>query len=602
MKKLILSFLLITSAASVNGATLASSYPYITTNPPPGTIRFGTLTAETITNLIRAAIVDLDFWGTNNNTLIELPLYASDTNGNYKLDFTNSNWILTMTNDLTFYDSTNWPSSGSPFVRVTTIRVQNTSGADHTIDYNSDFHVMGGMYTNLPNGNSLLLSAITYYPFGNTNVLIGWATDDPNYTVAVVPDLGEGSGDGPMFDTNLVQTMISDTNTTYNFDFKYDTNGVIAQIAAQILSSNVFNFDTNLVAQMIQDTNNSVFPTNGVRNEITNIHNALGGGGDGPMYDTNGVMTLITNIHNALGGGGDGPMFDTNWVTDYVEASTNTTTTQLISYIGASTNTLATQLISYIGASTNTATLNLISYIDASTNTLWSQFVSYLTASTNTTTTQLISYIGASTNTVQTQVIGYSDASTNTLGTQLISTINSTSNSILTAVRTNYLYIPAGAWVPPTSGSAAFNTNSVSSIFNDIYCFDDTTAESLQVSFPIQGWNLSTMTYKVYMTSTNATSVAAVWDLAIGAISSSESMGVTLGTAVKTTNTWAGTANQLNISAVSGAVTVGSTPAKADLLQIKLQRLPTDAGDNMGGDACMLGLMLQYTSTNNPTW
>ena len=66
-----------------------------------------------------------------------------------------------------------------------------------------------------------------------------------------------------------------------------------------------------------------------------------------------------------------------------------------------------------------------------------------------------------------------------------------------------------------------------------------------------------------------------------------------LGTAVTVTDTLL-TAGDVHVTADTGAITVGGTPAKGDLLFLRVHRKAADAGDTIAADAKLIGITIKY--------
>ena len=85
-----------------------------------------------------------------------------------------------------------------------------------------------------------------------------------------------------------------------------------------------------------------------------------------------------------------------------------------------------------------------------------------------------------------------------------------------------------------------------------------------------------------------------VFGLKALARSNDDPLDTAYGTEVNVSDTLIAT-EDVHISPESGAVTVGGTPAEADLVLFALSRKTGDAGDTLTADARVLGVKITYT-------
>jgi GTPase involved in cell partitioning and DNA repair len=137
----------------------------------------------------------------------------------------------------------------------------------------------------------------------------------------------------------------------------------------------------------------------------------------------------------------------------------------------------------------------------------------------------------------------------------------------------------------------------------DVYDFDDTTSEKVQttVAMPDE-WNRSTVKAKVYWTTASGTG-GVTWGVTMGAASDDDALGAIPGTEVTVDDTRLAD-NDLHVTAATGAITVGGSPALGDLVLLQVARKPAAANDTKTGDARFLGVMIQYLegSTEGSSW
>lgn len=166
------------------------------------------------------------------------------------------------------------------------------------------------------------------------------------------------------------------------------------------------------------------------------------------------------------------------------------------------------------------------------------------------------------------------------------------------------IWIDAAAMVPRTSNGPATATVELSTNKQNFDClnFDASAAEYAQakLSLPEQ-WNAGTVKAKLYWTAASG-SGAVVWAVQAVACSDDDAIDATWGTAVTVTDTLL-SANDCHI-ATTGAITIGGSPAVADLIYFQVYRAATSGSDTLAVDARLLGVKLQYveSSTEASAW
>lgn len=159
------------------------------------------------------------------------------------------------------------------------------------------------------------------------------------------------------------------------------------------------------------------------------------------------------------------------------------------------------------------------------------------------------------------------------------------------------LWVGAGSMIPRTTdgaeaGSAETATNK---IMSDTLDFDGTTQEFAQVAVAMPDeWDRSTVKVKVFwMPATGASAADTVeWGLKAGAYSNDDALDAALGSEV-TVGDAVIAVGDVHVTAASGAVTVGGSPALGDLIVFQVSRNPAGT-DDMAEDALLLGIMIQY--------
>ena len=126
--------------------------------------------------------------------------------------------------------------------------------------------------------------------------------------------------------------------------------------------------------------------------------------------------------------------------------------------------------------------------------------------------------------------------------------------------------------------------------------FDKDSDEFAQfaVAFP-KSWNESTITYQAFFTANSTNTGDVVWTLAGTALADNGSLNTAFGTAVATTGkAHSGTANDLDVSAESGAVTIAGSPSTDEYVFFEIKRDVSE--DSLTADAKLLGVKLFFTT------
>jgi len=126
--------------------------------------------------------------------------------------------------------------------------------------------------------------------------------------------------------------------------------------------------------------------------------------------------------------------------------------------------------------------------------------------------------------------------------------------------------------------------------------FDKDSDEFAQfsVAFP-KSWNEGTVTFQAFFTADSTNTGTVSWDLQGVAVSDDDTCNVAFGTAVApTAKAHSGTANDLDVTAESGAITIAGTPAAGDQVFFQISRDVSD--DSLTADAKLLGIKLFFTT------
>lgn len=161
------------------------------------------------------------------------------------------------------------------------------------------------------------------------------------------------------------------------------------------------------------------------------------------------------------------------------------------------------------------------------------------------------------------------------------------------------LFIPASAMLPATTnGPSSAQLESATNKLNyGVLDFDGTTQEfaHFQVAFP-KSWDLSTVTFRAYWTTTNASTNGVAIGLQGIAASDGDTVDTAFGTAVYVTDAAQTSAAKQYVTSESGAVTIAGTPAAEDLVYFRVTRDPSNGSDDMTQDMRLSGIKLFYTT------
>ena len=162
------------------------------------------------------------------------------------------------------------------------------------------------------------------------------------------------------------------------------------------------------------------------------------------------------------------------------------------------------------------------------------------------------------------------------------------------------IWIPAIAMVSPTTNgaeAAAVETTAVKPELK-VLNFDHTTIEYAQFSIAMpKSWDESTVTAKFYWTHATAVATDVIWGIQGVCVSDNDTIDATFGTAVTVTDTFHNAAEDLAITAATGVMTLGGTPAEDDLAYFQVYRAATTAGDTTNStDAQLIGVKILFTT------
>ena len=160
------------------------------------------------------------------------------------------------------------------------------------------------------------------------------------------------------------------------------------------------------------------------------------------------------------------------------------------------------------------------------------------------------------------------------------------------------IWVPASAMYPNTTSGCADLEQVELSNGPEIKTldFDKDSDEFAQfaVAFP-KSWNESTVTFQAYFTADSTNTGTVSWALSGVSCADNDTINVAFGTAVApTAKAHSGTANDLDVTAESGAVTIAGSPSTDEEVFFQIQRDVSE--DSLTADAKLLGIKLFFTT------
>jgi len=127
--------------------------------------------------------------------------------------------------------------------------------------------------------------------------------------------------------------------------------------------------------------------------------------------------------------------------------------------------------------------------------------------------------------------------------------------------------------------------------------FDKDSDEFAQfsVAFP-KSWNEGTITFQAFFTANSTNTGNAVWKLQAVALADNGDLNTAFGTAVGVAKSHSGTANDLDVTTETGAVTIAGSPSTDEYVFFQIFRDANDGDDTLTADAKLLGIKLFYTT------
>ena len=160
------------------------------------------------------------------------------------------------------------------------------------------------------------------------------------------------------------------------------------------------------------------------------------------------------------------------------------------------------------------------------------------------------------------------------------------------------IWIPAVAMYPNTTSGCSTLAQTELSNGPEIKTldFDKDSDEFAQfaVAFP-KSWNESTVTFQAFFTANTTNTGTTSFVLQAVALADNGDLNTAFGTAVgPSAKAMSGTANDLAVTAESGAVTIAGSPSTDEYVFFQISR--DVSGDNLTADAKLLGIKLFFTT------
>ena len=160
------------------------------------------------------------------------------------------------------------------------------------------------------------------------------------------------------------------------------------------------------------------------------------------------------------------------------------------------------------------------------------------------------------------------------------------------------IYVPAAAMYPnSTNGCADLDQTELSNGPElKSLDFDKDSDEFAQftVAFP-KSWNEGTITFQVFFTADSTNTGTTAWGLSGVALADNDSCNTAFGTqVVATAKAHSGTANDLDVTAESGAVTIAGSPGVDEQVFFQISR--DVSADDLTADAKLLGVKVFFTT------
>jgi hypothetical protein len=164
---------------------------------------------------------------------------------------------------------------------------------------------------------------------------------------------------------------------------------------------------------------------------------------------------------------------------------------------------------------------------------------------------------------------------------------------------TETMWIPANALYLPTTNPADAASVETTATRPELKVldFDASTAQYAQFAIAMpKSWNLGTVTYQVFWSPSTTNTGNCIFGLQGVSCTEGDTADVAFGTAQEVTDAGIGTVEDVQMTAVSSAITIAGSPADDDQTFFQLYRDAADGSDTFTGEARVLGIKLFYTT------
>lgn len=162
------------------------------------------------------------------------------------------------------------------------------------------------------------------------------------------------------------------------------------------------------------------------------------------------------------------------------------------------------------------------------------------------------------------------------------------------------IFLSAGGMWPSTTTGMANNVK-VESATNKENVFMLDAADSASklyaeatIAMP-SDWDGGTVTAAFYWLAAGVSTNSVVWGCQGRSFGDLETLDQAFGTAAEVTDAHSATANQVQISSATAAITLAGTPAAGELVQFRVYRDSANVSDTLAATARLLGVMINYT-------
>lgn len=161
------------------------------------------------------------------------------------------------------------------------------------------------------------------------------------------------------------------------------------------------------------------------------------------------------------------------------------------------------------------------------------------------------------------------------------------------------IWVPAVAMQPTVSSGCSFLQRVATASGQpdlQVLDFDQSADEFAQFGIAMpKSWNEGTITYQVYWTG-ELTAGNVKWSLQGVAMGDDEPIGAAYGSVAEVTDGAGSAAKDMMVSAESGNLTIGGSPAVGDMCMFRFGRNADDAADTYAGDARLVGVKIFFTT------